>query len=433
MLRRSRDSGAHVDVPGLPVPVGRAGLVLVRDRLCSLGAPVGCTGRACEHPGRLREVSANVTATRELSVLRQRFEKSTHWFGTGSWRLVLALLVAASHLWARMPQGYAAYAVWGFYVLSGYLMTYVLTQKYGFSARGIKAFAFNRFIRIYPGYWIALVLGVLVYVWVSARGIDATQLNPEYYLPQGWYWLNPLTLIPILPRTGLPVAVSSALAIEIGAYALMPLMARSRAAAWVAATVSLLVAVDLGFGIETFATRYATLVPCLLPFAAGSLVCHYRASLRRFVAPRTSVLMWMVHGLIWLKADMWPWTYGLYASIILSGWVTLSLTYDKHGKADTLFGDLSYPMYLLHTTVGAGLLGIWGFERPFRYFALSIAVTFVLSYLLMTFVERPLYRRKKGPVLPALQDSSGPDRGQQPGSDATRTEAPVPGREPSQT
>ena len=75
--------------------------------------------------------------------------------GIGSWRFFLAFLVVISHLWKDMIGGPAAYAVWGFYVLSGYLMTLVLNEKYGPSINGLKRYAYNRFLRIYPLYWAA--------------------------------------------------------------------------------------------------------------------------------------------------------------------------------------------------------------------------------------------------------------------------------------
>lgn len=50
--------------------------------------------------------------------------------GLGTWQFFLAFVVVISHLWAGMIDGPAAYAVWGFFVLSGYLMTLVLTTKY---------------------------------------------------------------------------------------------------------------------------------------------------------------------------------------------------------------------------------------------------------------------------------------------------------------
>ena len=62
----------------------------------------------------------------------------------GIYRYGLALCVAISHLWAGTIGGPAAYAVWGFYCLSGYLMTLILNEKYGFSPRGVGRFAANR-------------------------------------------------------------------------------------------------------------------------------------------------------------------------------------------------------------------------------------------------------------------------------------------------
>ena len=50
-------------------------------------------------------------------------------FGLGAFRLMLALFVAVSHLYSEMIHGPAAYAVWGFYLLSGYLMTLILNEK----------------------------------------------------------------------------------------------------------------------------------------------------------------------------------------------------------------------------------------------------------------------------------------------------------------
>ena len=58
--------------------------------------------------------------------------------GLGTFRFFLAFLVAISHLWENMIGGPAAYAVWGFFVLSGFLMTLILTTKYGFTKQGIQ-------------------------------------------------------------------------------------------------------------------------------------------------------------------------------------------------------------------------------------------------------------------------------------------------------
>jgi peptidoglycan/LPS O-acetylase OafA/YrhL len=41
------------------------------------------------------------------------------------------------------------YAVFGFYILSGYLMTLIMQKNYGYSRGGVARYAVNRFLRIY--------------------------------------------------------------------------------------------------------------------------------------------------------------------------------------------------------------------------------------------------------------------------------------------
>ncbi|MGC1549659.1 MAG: acyltransferase [Rhodanobacter sp.] len=326
--------------------------------------------------------------------------EQTRFLGVGAWRFLLAGLVAASHLWAHMLQGYAAFAVFAFFVLSGYLMTFVLMHKYGTGARGLADFAFNRIIRIYPSYYVALVLGVITIVVMTDRGIDLTKLNPEFHLPMsGWEWLQPLTLLPIFGRNGLPVAVSNALSIEIGAYLLMPLFARWRVMAWAGVLVSLIAIARYGVTSETFAPRYSEFLPCLIAFATGSLLAHYREHLLAFVMPKTSVIVWMLHGASWLLISSWPWNDGLYVSIVLSAWVTLSLTAYKSTRADVLLGDLSYPVYLVHTIVGAYFVSLLGADRSFAFFAASFSGTILLSYLMTVLVERRMHARKRRSVI----------------------------------
>jgi peptidoglycan/LPS O-acetylase OafA/YrhL len=55
-------------------------------------------------------------------------------------------------------------AVKGFFIISGFYMALILDQKYGRSAAGIRAFAINRFLRLYPLYIVVLALTIGWYV-----------------------------------------------------------------------------------------------------------------------------------------------------------------------------------------------------------------------------------------------------------------------------
>ena len=82
--------------------------------------------------------------------------------------------------------------------------------------------------------------------------------------------------------------MAHALAIEVGVYLLLPRMATSRGAAWRGVFIGALLNLKMGIVTETYGDRYATFLPCLLPFAVGSLVCQYRAQLERWRLPWTS-------------------------------------------------------------------------------------------------------------------------------------------------
>lgn len=315
--------------------------------------------------------------------------------GFGLFRLILASLVAASHLWDGMLQGYAAYAVWAFFVLSGFLMTLVVSTRYGFEGRGLGAYAFNRFMRIFPLYWLAIIAGLATLWYAGRNGIDLRVINGEFYMPQNMeQWLHVTTLFAGVERGGLPVPVSNALAIEVGYYVLMPLMARSRSTAWFAFAVAVILNLRLGIDGNSFAERYATFLPCMLPFAAGSVACHYREVLARFSMPWTSLIIWLLHGMLWLKYPGWPWSFGLYASMGLSVWVVVSLYRHRSGKVDRMLGDLSYPVYLIHTTVAAWFVCPCDFSRPIGFFLQAFALTLLLSWLIVILVDRPLARLK---------------------------------------
>jgi peptidoglycan/LPS O-acetylase OafA/YrhL len=314
-------------------------------------------------------------------------------------------LVAISHLWAKMLHGPAAYAVWGFYLLSGYLMTHVLQSKYGFGARGLGAYASNRFLRIYPTYAIALVLSIALILVAEPLGIDLTKLNPSYGIPPDReQWLFALTLLPVFGHATYPVPVAGALGVEIGAYILMPLLACSRWIVWPACIAAAALHLSMGIHPDSFAPRYSSFWPCMLPFTIGCLCRHHEALLARFRAPRLALLLWGAHCLYWYHNQAWPWYTGLYVATALSAWVTISLAPQRPSQLDNLLGEFSYPIYLFHTLTGGAMLAVFGYERGLPFFLVSFALAIALSWAVIVLVDRPLLRKKRvGPLQGAAQ------------------------------
>ena len=86
-------------------------------------------------------------------------------------RFLLSVIVVEADIW---PLGFpwaAWQSVFAFYTLSGFLMTRVLHERYGFSLTGILAFAANRILRLWPAYLIILAITLLAIVLTDVSSI----------------------------------------------------------------------------------------------------------------------------------------------------------------------------------------------------------------------------------------------------------------------
>jgi len=316
--------------------------------------------------------------------------------GFGVWRFFLAFLVAISHLWSNMIHGPAAYAVWGFFVLSGFLMTLVLNEKYGFSKNGLLKYFFNRFLRIFPLYWLSCVIGIFVLLYSEIIiGISAKSLNPAFSFPTNALDVAyNITLMPFIQSSNFLVPVSSALAIEVGVYILIPFLAVNRSTALFALIISLIINLNYSIVVDTFITRYTSFNTCLFAFAMGSSLYHYRDSLQAIKSPCLSIFAWLMHCLFWIKFPYYPWEAGLYVSVILSCWVILSIFKTKENALGVLLGNLSYPIYLIHTSIGIVLFPYFNSIRTFNFFLISFLLTLLVSLVMHFLFEKNIQRYK---------------------------------------
>lgn len=313
--------------------------------------------------------------------------------GLGSFRFFLAFLVVISHLWGKMIGGPAAYAVWGFYLISGYLMAYVLNSHYGFTASGLTSFYKNRLIRIYPGYFLAVVLGIVIYKACLLTGVDLNALNPEFGRPNSIssVFFN-ATLIPVFQTTKLFVPVSQALGLEIGFYLLAPLIVINRHCAILAVVITAGINYKYQIDASSFAVRYSSYWTALFAFSAGTLVYFYKSNLTKYANLKIAVCLWIFQIYLIEKISMFPWEYGLYVSLIFTAYVLISCCDLKVSKIDILLGDMSYLVYLFHTTIGYLLLTLGGglVVKGLIFFLVAFALTSAISFLLVRFYERPV-------------------------------------------
>ncbi len=310
----------------------------------------------------------------------------------GTFRLVLALMVMYSHL-TRF--GYSGQiAVFGFYCLSGYLMTRIVNGPYRDGLGGFSRYLLNRILRIYPAYFLALALAL---AWILLRsGIHGAE-----WLAVRW----PSILIPNLtlmgpgPRSAMILPHTWSLYIEFVHYiAIGALLGRWRRVSILWAIVAVEIPI---FGLLFRADLpaqwyYFQPIGATLPFAIGSLIWHFRVRFAR-LGGRTALICggcFIVLGLA-VGQNALPQSIGLlvalYATLPLVALVIAALMNLPNASFDDLLGDLAYPVFLIHTIVISVVQTIAGGAGPWVAF-FSVTMTLALSWLIVMAVERPLQR-----------------------------------------
>jgi peptidoglycan/LPS O-acetylase OafA/YrhL len=314
----------------------------------------------------------------------------------GTFRFLLAIAVTVSHfggLWGhRFMDGLMA--VQCFYMVSGFLISLVLSGKYDASTRaGLRLFYANRALRIFVPYWTFCLLIIVAQTIVSAGPQpQLIQQWPEmsfatrvylmftniFVIGQEWtMWLSYEhgSLIPVWSSDGLPTHPSVfyvipqawSMSLELMFYALAPFLVRRHwlvLLAYIAATYAarqLLMA--YGFNGSGFVYRFFPVELGL--FLAGVLAhrvfafadARRKGSLAASVAVTAALISMMFIMRYW---DMWE-SHRFYALVVVA--LPSLFLVSRHFAFDRWLGELSYPIYLCHLAV----LGIGG----------AIATTFV--------------------------------------------------------
>jgi peptidoglycan/LPS O-acetylase OafA/YrhL len=287
----------------------------------------------------------------------------------GIWRTLLAVEVVVSHILFVPILG--GYAVFSFFVLSGYLMTSIMHETYGYTRAGFVRYLQNRALRLYPNYWFAILVSLLVIGWIGND--TAVRHFAAFALPTTpAEWFQNLTMIfpYLVPSDARSILAPPtwALTVEICFYILIGLgVSRSKRAtmAWFVASILYLIVVRQFHADNRYS--YAAIAAGSLPFSVGALTWHYRTRLRELLIrlrardPRILIVgRWLVFllALLLLWKTGWPIvTMGaLWINIALSCLIVTALAHANAATPmrhfDKRVGDFSYPLYLLHMQIG---------------------------------------------------------------------------------
>jgi peptidoglycan/LPS O-acetylase OafA/YrhL len=281
----------------------------------------------------------------------------------GSLRFLLAYLVILSHLvGTEYVAHFGFYAVRGFFVISGVMMTAALNEVYAFD--GLRFWA-NRALRLLPPYYLVCLLTLVA---IAAAPEQAAQYQKFWRGVPGFGDL--MANITVLP---MQLTYASfrlippywSVAIEIDMYLLLFLVA-SRRLEWAMLTLVAGLTFQLAWSYDamSWGFNYFTAPAAVLPFAVGAMLYFLRRRGLWTATPRAAAVAfvaWLCNLLA--GGSVLPQSYVFGAgyfldticfAIVVSGLSGMSK--DSLGRMfggiDRTLGEWSYFAFLVHWLCG---------------------------------------------------------------------------------
>lgn len=199
----------------------------------------------------------------------------------GFFRTYLAIWVMIYHI-IEVPI-IGKYAVFAFFILSGFLMTTIMHTTYGFTVVGFKKYAINRFLRLYPSYWVVATLTILLISVIgheyssqfkSALQIPTTLTDSFFNLTMIFPAWTPWEISPRLspPTWALTIEIAFYLVIGVGISKSINLTC-----VWFGLSI-IYYAITYYLELSNSA-RYSNFLAASLPFSIGALLYFYKNTL----------------------------------------------------------------------------------------------------------------------------------------------------------
>ncbi len=352
----------------------------------------------------------------------------------GTLRLLFALSVIAAH-----TGGIGGFtlvggkiAVQSFFIFSGFYIALILDKKYIGKNKSFILFFTNRILRIFPSYWVVLLLSIIIQALFFSAGKNSTATyylnyhvfqNPLLFLyltfsqlfilgtdavmflgihiPQGslYFTKDYLHTSPLLYNF-LFIPQAWTLSIELVFYAIAPFLIKKKTGILI---LIALLSIALrgwiyskGLHQEPWTNRF--LPTELVFFIVGIFSYRCLPFIEKLKSKKYFLLSFYIllvaytilYPLLKIK-QLWfdPSQFLYFALLFISIPFIFSLT--RKNKFDRLLGTLSYPVYISHILV----FGIIVYS-PFNSSKLSGIMTaigsIIFSYVLISALEKPIDR-----------------------------------------
>jgi peptidoglycan/LPS O-acetylase OafA/YrhL len=292
-------------------------------------------------------------------------------------------------------------AVVFFYIVSGFLMSYVLDSKYPRTKAGTYQFYKSRFLRIYPLWWAVVVFSTVTVsaAWLhrSLPGVfsaiflfGSDWLVPFAHYPEAYFGFFPLK-----------TDIGWTLGAEMTFYLLAPWLLRSDRLAVAALVGSMAVRIVVFFVVGPQTPAFSTYIIWSYFFLPSTFMFFMLGHLARRVPyieaagrwPAFAILIaaaWFVSRNDWTPASDWFPINDYVAAVLFALALPGVFAATKNIRLSNWLGDLTYPLYLTHHLTMTALFGIWAFVGEpgvkFVHFAKSFSSPSTTALVLFVLV-----------------------------------------------
>lgn len=332
----------------------------------------------------------------------------------GLLRLLLALSVIIGHSGSVL--GYvllpAQFSVLVFFILSGFYMSLVINEKYDLMTEGVKTFYKNRFIRLYPTYFVVLAATIAIQNVFQEQNVF---FNPspklDIFQRVSYIALNLAVFGQDIVSSfdnrfhsfpNHPVSIGWTIGTEALFYMIAPFVVKRKGwkIALYLALASLAVRLSL-LGFRPDPSRYRLFPSTLIFFLMG--YASYLIYKQIQDEPRA---LWLGKGLFWggailvsLRLAIWgvllpnhvnldsPFYWIIYVSVMYLA--PFLFVYTKNSRIDNYIGQITYPIYICHGVVTYLVRSVLNLPLPDYSFVVVLLAT-AFGIMLHTLIERPM-------------------------------------------
>lgn len=336
---------------------------------------------------------------------------------TGQYLYLFGLQPAERYKWH-----WQSYAVTLFFVLSGYLITFLLLEEKARTATiFLRGFYLRRILRIWPLYYLIVVLTVILHTFFPATGIPEISTSSLFL-----YAFLLANVVLVIGTIATPLGPLWSIGVEEQFYALWPMIIKKSSNVakmlWIVIAVyfAIKVAIIPLHNQQVSALVAETRIDCMAIGGLGAVLLRQRGALLGYVYSRTAQLLcWAIlvysalYKPIHIRSTINHELYSfVFIIIILNVSTNKSSLINLELPVFDFMGKISYGLYMYHlliifllsTALKPYLSPVWSCYA--LIYVSVIALTTIAAYFSYHYFELPFLNMKERFAV-VLSQSSG--------------------------